>query len=189
MKRTIIIAHPAYEKWSKNTKNIVELIISRMPEIDVRVLKFEGNFNIEEEQKYLLKYDEIFFAFPTWWYTSPSNLKKYIDDVLTPGFGFSFKGDINEFKLLGKKFGIITSVGNVSDTYREENLNVADIDTHNMWLRATFHLISTGSAITGKTSPKEVYMYDTVISWGAAINADNTKNNKKAVEKFISMLK
>lgn len=51
---------------------------------------------------------------------------------MTPGFGFSFKGDINDFKLLGKKFGIITSVGNVSDTYVDGGLNVSDIETQNM---------------------------------------------------------
>lgn len=66
MKRTIIIAHPAYETYSKNIKNIVEGIKAEMPEIDVRVLDTQGNFNVEEEQEYLLKYDEIFYAFPTW---------------------------------------------------------------------------------------------------------------------------
>lgn len=188
MKRTIIIAHPGYETWpSKNTRAIVQGIKKRMPEINVRVLPEHGNFDISAEQEHLLDNEEIFFAFPTWWYTSPWSLKKYMDTVIAPGFAFGYTGDVNDFKLKGKKFGYISSVGSPSKAYGERTPNMQEVETFNRWLDSTFHFIST-AWLNGEepATIRSNYMYEPTLIYGAAIIEDNTDAINKGIEAFIS---
>ncbi len=188
MKTTIIIAHPYYEN-SKNIKKIIEGIIREIPEIDLRLIDKKGKFNIEEEKNWLLKYDEIFFAFPIWWYTTPWTLKKYIDEVFLPGFAFSFKNNIKDFKLNDKKFGYIISVGNVKETYKPKKGNIDYLENHNKWLQATFHLISSAWTVGKIENDVSKYMFDPIICWGASINLDNKENIEKSIKKFVSIYK
>ncbi len=188
-KITLIVAHPNYSKYSKNVKYIVEKIASKNSNINIRILEENGDFDIKKEQAHLLKYDEIFFVFPTWWYTAPWTLKKYVDQVFVPGFGFSFRGEIKDFQCKGKKFGIITTVGNTKDTYLPGEGNVDTIPNQNKWIQTSAHLLNTGWVITGVENDVSKYFYEPIISFGAAINFDNSKNNDKAVEEFLDLIK
>lgn len=187
MKRTLIVAHPGLDIWSKNTKAIVEGIQAKMPELNVRILDSEGNFDVAEEQAHLLAHDEIHFIYPTWWYTSPWNLKKYMDTIMAPGFAFGYQGDINDFKLKGKKFGYMTVIGSPEEVYGEGRPNLYDNETFNRWIDSTFHFVS--SAWVNGESPaanKSDYMYDPILVHGTLMTEEPEALIEKAISDFVA---
>ncbi|KRM67559.1 NAD(P)H oxidoreductase [Apilactobacillus ozensis DSM 23829 = JCM 17196] len=75
------------------------------------------NIDIETEQKKLLNADRIVLQFPMYWYSSPSLLKKWLDDVLTHGWAYGSKGNA----LKGKEILIAVSPGAKDEYYRRES--------------------------------------------------------------------
>ncbi len=63
--------------------------------------------DVEKEQSMLKVHDRIVIQFPLYWYSVPPLLKKWLDDVLTPGFAYGERGD----KLAGKDLQLLVSVG------------------------------------------------------------------------------
>lgn len=171
-KNLIIVAHPNYDKYSVNTKAIIEEIKNKSVNTDIHFLPENGMFDVKKEQEILLKYDVITFAFPLWWYTTPWTLKKYFDEVMTAGFGFSFRGNIEEFKLRGKKFSYIVSVGNVTETYKHDAGNLMPIEEYQNWLKGSFHLFASGwTANGGRILDESEYMIKPIICHGAAVGS------------------
>lgn len=56
-----------------------------------------GNREVSEKtkeyQQKIKAHDKLIFIYPVWWGSMPAILKGFFDRVLTPGFGYSFKGD------------------------------------------------------------------------------------------------
>jgi len=123
MKKTLIIlSHPNLSN-SKFNKALIESI-QDADNLTLRYLEEQYGtdikaFNIEEEQKLLLKHDRIVFQFPFYWYSSPAMLKAYIDEVFAYGFAYGTQGD----KLNGKEFKIVTTVGAPDYAYQEGGWN------------------------------------------------------------------
>lgn len=67
----------------------------------------------------LVEADCIILQFPLFWYSCPAILKKWIDDVFTPGFAYARGGD----KLKGKELMLCISVGAPEDGYRATGFN------------------------------------------------------------------
>lgn len=67
----------------------------------------EEKIDVATEQKLLAEHDRIVLQFPFYWYSSPSLLKQWEDDVLTYGWAFGNKGD----KLHGKELLIAVTTG------------------------------------------------------------------------------
>jgi len=115
MKTLVILAHPSIEE-SKVNKRWKQELLQYPDEITVHELYKEyqdWNINVLEEQKLLESHDNIIFQFPLYWYSYPSLLKKWLDEVFTYGWAYGSKGD----KLKGKKFGIAMSIGDKKDNY------------------------------------------------------------------------
>ena len=115
METLVILAHPIIEE-SKINKRWKQELLQYPDKITVHELYTEypdGNINVEKEQKLLESYDNIIFQFPLYWYSYPSLLKKWLDEVFTHGWAYGSKGD----KLKGKKFRIAMSIGDKKDNY------------------------------------------------------------------------
>ena len=182
MKKLILVFHPNY-KNSKNIKQIISGIEKSAKNTEIKIMDEEGVFDVQKEQNTLKQFDVITFAFPFWWYSMPWTLKRYFDEVITPGFGFSFNNDINDFALLGKKFSYIVSVGNTSDTYQNGMVNLHSIQTYLSSLDGLFHLISTASVVRGKKTKQDEYLINPIVMYGTAIN--KTDSTSTIINKYL----
>lgn len=60
---------------------------------NVKTSKVINNYNTKEEVEKYLWADVIIYQFPVWWMSTPWVLKKYLDEVLTAGYGLLYKND------------------------------------------------------------------------------------------------
>ncbi|WP_228445161.1 NAD(P)H-dependent oxidoreductase [Chryseobacterium shandongense] len=98
----VILSHPNLENSIAN-KTIIEQLSKRFEQIEIRHLETlypDYKIDVEGEQAALLTADFLIFQHPFYWYSTPPMLKKYLDDVMTPGFAIGVGGD----KLKGKQF-------------------------------------------------------------------------------------
>ncbi|WP_052663400.1 NAD(P)H-dependent oxidoreductase [[Mycoplasma] testudinis] len=181
-KKLIIVAHPNYEQ-SLHIKGFIEAVKAKAKDTDIHFLDSKGNFDVTKEQELLSKYEIITFAYPTWWYTAPWTFKKWMDEVLTPGFAYSFTG-LEGFKLKGKKYAIVQSVGNVEQTYVHNQGNRYTKHELDASIIATLHMMNTAWLATNKvaTNDKEFLLAE-IYMYGSALSTDN--NWDAAVEKYL----
>lgn len=110
MKTLVIVTHPDIENSVLNRRWIEEL--SKYPEKYVihQLYKVypDEKIDVLAEQKRIEKYDKIIFQFPVFWFSCPSLLKKWIDEVIIYGWAFGSK---SEFKVANKKIALALSVG------------------------------------------------------------------------------
>lgn len=86
----------------------------------------DGTIDVEKEQQLLLVHDRIVFQFPIYWYSSPSLLKQWEDDVLTYGWAYGNEGT----KLHGKDFLLAVSMGAPESSYQaggEFNVTISEL--------------------------------------------------------------
>jgi len=115
MKTLVILTHPNIEASNINKRWKQELL-QHPDEITIHELYKEypdWSIDVVKEQKLIETYDHIVFQFPLYWYSYPSLLKRWLDDVFTHGWAYGSKGD----KLKGKKFGIAMSIGDKKENY------------------------------------------------------------------------
>lgn len=115
MKTLVILAHPTIET-SKVNKRWKQELLKYPDEITVHELYKQypaGNIDVIKEQKLLESYEYIIFQFPLYWYSYPSLLKKWFDEVFTHGWAYGSTGN----KLNGKKFGLAMSIGDKKYNY------------------------------------------------------------------------
>lgn len=114
MKTLVIVSHPEYD--NSMTESFLQQCQNDIDEVDWLVLDHLTNnyeFDVDKEQKRLIKYDRILFQFPMYWYSSPALLKKYEDDIFTRSFTYANE----DGKLKGKELGIITTLGEPLKNY------------------------------------------------------------------------
>ncbi|WP_027108051.1 NAD(P)H-dependent oxidoreductase [Lacticigenium naphthae] len=107
MKTLLLISHPEIED-SGSQQYLLQSLPSSAA-ITVRhldTLYSDGKIDREKEQAMLLAHDRILFQFPFYWYSTPSLLKKWQDEVLTEDFAYG-----KQKNLTGKEFGLVISVG------------------------------------------------------------------------------
>lgn len=75
--------------------------------------------DVEREQAYLVAHDRVIFQFPFHWYSIPSLLKKWLDDVLTYGFAYGRTGNA----LRDKELQLIVSIGGPTEGYMPGGIN------------------------------------------------------------------
>lgn len=115
MKQLVIITHPDISDSVIN-KTWRAALQQRPEKFDIHSLYDvypDLQFDVQQEQALLSKYDTIIFQFPMHWFNVPHGLKKYIDEVLAFGWAFGPGGD----KMKGKKIGFAVSTGGTKDTY------------------------------------------------------------------------
>jgi len=125
LKRILLLfCHPALEK-----SRIHRTILSEARDL------FEGDFpitfhdlyqcypdffiNVKREHELLLNHDIIIFQHPFYWYSGPSLLKEWMDQVLEYGFAYGPEGNA-----LKEKYWLsVLSAGGSRDAYEEAGQN------------------------------------------------------------------
>lgn len=140
MKTLVIVAHPNIINSRVNRQWVEEL--RKYPEITVHDLYKEypsETIDVEREQALLLEHERIVWQFPFYWYSSPSLLKKWQDEVLTYGWAYGSKGD----KLHGKELMLAISTGGPAEAYRAGGYNHFAMSELTKPFQATSNLIGT----------------------------------------------
>lgn len=125
MKTLVIVAHPDLKQsrvnlhWMRALEQRTNFKVKNLAE-----LYPDYRFDIAQEQADLSECERIILQFPLFWYSSPAILKKWIDDVFTPGFAYARGGD----KLSGKELMLSISVGAPEDGYRAFGFNNFTLD-------------------------------------------------------------
>jgi putative NADPH-quinone reductase len=138
MKKTLVIASHTYFEQSTATATILNKL-EQTSNITVRNLDaIYSDYNVDSaaEQQLLLDSDVVVFQFPLFWYSVPSLMKRWFDEVFAYGFAFGSTGD----KLKGKKVIISVTTGGPEEGYSAEGYNGHTIYELLLPLRQTFNL-------------------------------------------------
>jgi len=140
MKVLVIVAHPNIEKSIVNKTWIEEL--KKYSNITVHELYKEypdEKIDIEKEQRLCEEHERIVWQFPFYWYSSPSLLKKWQDEVLTHGWAYGSNGN----KLHNKELILAVSTGSPKERYRAGGRNKYTMSELLRPFQATSNLIGT----------------------------------------------
>lgn len=125
MNTLVIVAHPDIENSRTNASWLKALSqVNGVRVKNLAALYPSYSFDVDQEQQDLIEADRIILQFPLFWYSCPAILKKWIDDIFTPGFAYARNGD----KLKGKELMLSISVGAPEDGYRATGFNNFTMD-------------------------------------------------------------
>ncbi|GIO32119.1 MULTISPECIES: NAD(P)H-dependent oxidoreductase [Paenibacillus] len=115
MNTMIIAAHPDLAA-SKTNQALIQAVKGEQGIIVRDLYREYPDWNIDStrEQRLLTEHDRIVLQFPFYWYSSPPLLKKWFDDVMTPGWAYGPGGE----HLKGKEFIVATTVGGTEKAYQ-----------------------------------------------------------------------
>ncbi|MEF2247491.1 NAD(P)H-dependent oxidoreductase [Paenibacillus sp. IITD108] len=119
-KTLVIIAHPELHKGSRVNQKLAQAAAQHTTTVhDLYAAYGNTAIHVEREQQLLLDHDRIIFQFPVWWYSCPSLLKQWFDDVLTYGWAYGEGGN----KLHGKEWGLAVTAGGSDFAYTPQGYN------------------------------------------------------------------
>ncbi len=127
MEKTIVIVGHPYWKDSVANRAIIDELTRINPGAEITnitELYPDGNIDVEAEQKKLLDADIIVLQFPIMWYSCPSVMHKWMEEVLTYGFAYGNGGD----KLKGKRLVASFTAGGSADMYSRYGVQKMTID-------------------------------------------------------------
>jgi glutathione-regulated potassium-efflux system ancillary protein KefG len=81
--------------------------------------------DIDCEQSLLSQHDMLFVQHPFYWYSMPSLMKQWLDEVWASGWAYGPKGT----KLAGKDFLLSITAGGPAEAYSPEGYNKFDMKT------------------------------------------------------------
>lgn len=120
----VVIGHPDLSSSRANAAIVDALRETNVTLHALSSVLGESGFDLAAEQKLLCEHDRIVLLFPLYWYSCPALMKRWLDDVFTPGFAYARGGD----KLMDKEFLIVTTVGAPSSGYRAGGFNRYTLD-------------------------------------------------------------
>ena len=115
MKTTLMIMGHPHPENSLSNKLIAEYM-KNVDGVSVRTLKNclkDGEFDVAAEQKALIEAEVIVLQFPFYWFSTPSIIQKWFEDVLLYGFAYGTGGD----RLKGKTLLISMTTGGSKHEY------------------------------------------------------------------------
>jgi len=120
-KTLVVIAHPELHKSSRINKKLALTAAEHATTVHNLYAAYSSNtaIDIKREQQLLLEHDRIIFQFPVWWYSCPSLMKQWFDDVLTYGWAYGEGGN----KLHGKEWGLAVTAGGSDFAYSPQGYN------------------------------------------------------------------
>ncbi|MFT4416945.1 NAD(P)H-dependent oxidoreductase [Fredinandcohnia humi] len=116
MKTLVIVAHPNLLD-SRVNKRWVAKLREYPDQVTVHELYNEYPqklIDIEREQKLILEHNRLVLQFPLQWYSIPSLLKQWLDEVFTTNWLFGTGGK----SVVGKEFVLAISIGGLEETYQ-----------------------------------------------------------------------
>jgi len=124
-KTLVIIAHPELHTSSRANQRLAKAATEHATTVHDLYTEYSSTaINVEREQQLLLEHDRIVFQFPIWWYSCPSLLKQWLDDVLAYGFAYGEGGD----RLHGKEWGLAVTAGGTDFTYSPQGYNLYPLE-------------------------------------------------------------
>ena len=114
----VVSGHPDY-KSSMANRAILDEFHRLVPAADIVYLDAEYpdfNIDVEREQHRLVEADTVVFDFPFWWYSAPSLMHRYFEQVLAHGFAYGSTGTA----LHGKKVIFSFTAGAPEAAYTPE---------------------------------------------------------------------
>ena len=122
MKNVLIVSgHTDLKNNSVANKTIINELKRLLPEAEYDILSDlypDYRFNVEAEQKKLVEADIIVWQFPVFWYSMPSLLRKWIEDVIVHGFAYGSTGTALKDKRLIASF----TTGAPAEMYTKDGL-------------------------------------------------------------------
>lgn len=114
MKTTVFFFHPN-RSASRTNAVLAQAATDAGVEVrDLYALYPDGKVDVAVEQAALEAADRIVLQFPMYWYSTPSLLKQWQDDVLTYGWAYGSTGTA----LHGKELLVAASSGSPSEKYQ-----------------------------------------------------------------------
>ena len=167
MKTLVIYGHPDWQNSFAN-KTVLDEFSKNCPDAEIRniaELYGEGKIDVETEQKKLLDADVLVFEFPFWWYSCPSIMHRYMEQVFTRGFAYGVDGAAMQ----NMKFILSFTTGGNREAYTKEGYQHYDIEDFMPQFIAM-------SNLTG------MQLADTIVSYGMVILDPDDKEHNDAVE-------
>lgn len=125
LKTLVIVAHPALHTSSRANQKLAQTAARHATTVHDLYAAYSGTtLNAAHEQQLLLEHDRIILQFPIWWYSCPSLLKQWLDDVLTYGWAYGEGGN----KLHGKEWGLAVTAGGSNETYSPQGYNLYSLE-------------------------------------------------------------
>ncbi len=119
----VIMAHPNMDESIFNTYIRKELEGAKnVMYKDLTSLYRDSKIDVKQEQKDLLEATKIVFQFPMQWYSSPSILKQYVDEVFEYDYAYNIdeNGVFQALKLKEKEFQLLVTVGSRENSFTGE---------------------------------------------------------------------
>lgn len=123
----VLSGHPDY-KTSVANRAILDQFSRLVPDAEIVSLgDLYPNFEIDvkREQERILQADVVVMEFPIWWYSSPSLMHRYVEQVFTHGFAYGAQGK----QLQGKRLILSFTSGAPSSAYSPEGYQFFTIDS------------------------------------------------------------
>lgn len=121
MKNVLIVSGHTDLNGSVANKVVIDELKQAFPEAELSILNElypDFNIDVQAEQEKLLKADVIVWQFPVFWYSMPSLLRRWIEQVYTHGFAYGSTGE----KLKGKKLFVSFTLGAPEAAYSREGV-------------------------------------------------------------------
>lgn len=122
----VLSGHPHY-KTSVANRAIISHFQKLVPEAEIVSLGDlypDFNIDVEREQERILGADIIVMEFPIWWYSSPSLMHRYVEEVFTHGFAYG-----QSRHLAGKRLVLSFTSGAPAAAYSPEGYQYFTIDS------------------------------------------------------------
>jgi len=127
MENILIVSGHTDLNNSVANKNILNQLKEKLPNAEFDLLsELYPNYqiDIEKEQNKLLKADIIVLQYPLFWYSMPSILERWLEEVFKHEFSHGSTGD----KLKGKKLIVSLTTGAPEEAYSKEGRMGHEID-------------------------------------------------------------
>lgn len=134
----VISGHPDYKKSIAN-RAIINEFRSLVPDAEIVYLDSEYpdfNIDVKREQKRLVQADTVVLEFPFWWYSAPSLMHRYLEQVMTYGFAFGPTGKA----LTGKRLIVSFTTGAAAEAYSPQGYQHYTIEQFMPQFRALSNL-------------------------------------------------
>lgn len=137
MTTALIVGHP--DLSASRLSAALTAAARPIPGVDVRILTErypDGRIDVLAEQAALSAASDIVLLYPTYWYSTPAPLKRWLDEVLQRGWAYGTGG---AGALAGKTLRVVTTTGGAEAAYRHGELHSFDYDAILAPLKATAH--------------------------------------------------
>ncbi len=138
MKSTVVIyGHPHYAD-SHSNKAILNVLAQEVPEagvVNLMELYPDYKIDVEAEPTKLRAADNIIVQGPLYWYSLPSLIMRWVEEVFTHGWAYGSTGTA----LAGKKVVVGITAGATTNDYHDGRFAISEHDI-DVRFQATFEL-------------------------------------------------